>query len=200
MEYYKNKLLINIKYVDNNGVEQIEQWNDVVGYEGLYAVSNLGRVKSLARAVKYNKNKKFQCIRKERILSQKISNGYCCVSLQVEKKKQFPLVHRLVAFAFISNPKNKPMVNHVSGNKKDNRHTEIEWSTAKENIHHARDFLNSYKGESGGKHKLTTEQVLEIREGYVKYRDGYLIEMSKKHGISISGVSKICRRESWKHI
>lgn len=105
-----------------------EEWLPVVGYEGLYEVSNMGRVKSLGN----NKS------RKEKILKQQIRNGYLSVELSKkhQKTKKF-FVHRLVAIAFISNPENKEQCNHENGDKFDNRLKNLNWATPKENIAHA---------------------------------------------------------------
>ena len=104
-----------------------EIWKDVVGYEGLYQVSNLGRVKSLTR-----KN-----VKQDRLLTPTNNNGYYCVSLLKNKKRKFCLIHRLVAKTFVENPDNKKEVNHIDGNKKNNRANNLEWCTPSENIIHA---------------------------------------------------------------
>lgn len=104
-----------------------EIWKPVIGYEGLYEVSNLGRVKGLERQGNWRDN----------ILTQCMIGNYVKVSLTVNGKSQNKLVHRLVAQAFIPNPENKPEVNHKDGNKLNNCLDNLEWVTKSENIKHA---------------------------------------------------------------
>lgn len=100
-----------------------EIWKDVKGYEGLYKVSNFGRVKSL----KYGR---------ERILKTGKHGYYLTVSLYFDNKLKTAKVHRLVAMAFIENPDNKPQVNHLDEDKTNNNVNNLEWVTAKENINY----------------------------------------------------------------
>lgn len=108
-----------------------EVFKDIAGYEGLYQVSNLGRVKSLPRK---------RTINKERILKPKLNkNGYLEVALCKNSQYKMWRVHKLVANAFISNPENKSQINHINGRKEDNRAENLEYCTASENIKHAWD-------------------------------------------------------------
>lgn len=112
-----------------------EQWKDIKNYEGLYQVSNFGRVKSLPRT---NKKRK---IKKEIIkVFTKSPNGYLKAGLSKEGKTKYYFVHRLVAEAFIPNLENKPCVNHKDCNKKNNNLSNLEWVTHEEN--------NSYKNHN----------------------------------------------------
>ena len=101
-----------------------EEWRDVVGYEGLYQVSDQGRVKSF----KWNK---------ERFLKPSMDkDGYLLVTLCAGGKRKTLKVHRLVCEAFHENPDNKPQVNHINEDKTDNRACNLEWCTCKQNVNH----------------------------------------------------------------
>lgn len=110
----------------------MEEWRDIEGYEGLYQVSNEGRVKALDRFVdNYWGTKQFV---RERILkATNDKNGYLTVSLCKDGKEKKSKVHRLVAEAFIPNTENKPCIDHINTIKDDNRVDNIRWCTPKEN-------------------------------------------------------------------
>lgn len=100
-----------------------EIWKDVVGYEGLYKVSNKGNVLHL---------------RKNKLLKPSIRGGYFRVWLFGKNTKMQCSIHRLVALSFIPNPQNKPQINHINAIKTDNSIENLEWCTHQENITHAR--------------------------------------------------------------
>lgn len=104
-----------------------EIWKDVPNYVGLYQISNLGRVKSTPATRGY----------KEKILKNIPRNGYLSVILCNNKEQKNVFVHRLVAECFVPNPENKPIVNHIDGNKANPCAENLEWCTQQENIDHA---------------------------------------------------------------
>lgn len=116
-----------------------EIWKDIEGYEGLYQVSNLGRVKSLARITTF-KNRDSVRYETEKILTlAKHHKGYLKAQLRKEDVLKGYFIHRLVALAFIPNPENKSTVNHKDGDKSNNTVDNLEWMTNQENMKHAYD-------------------------------------------------------------
>ena len=110
-----------------------EIWKDVVGYEGLYQISNLGRVKSVERFRNGKKGAKTYC--KERILKARISNaGYYQVCVCKNNIKKQLTVHRMVALAHIKNEYDLPCVDHINGIRTDNRAINLRWCSSKENL------------------------------------------------------------------
>ena len=137
-----------------------EIWKDVIGYEGLYQVSNLGRVKSLDRFCIDGRKRYGQ------IMKQVITNGgYFAVGLRKGKGQKRYLVHRLVAEAFIPNTDNKPCVDHINTIRTDNRVCNLRWCTYKENCNNSKTLKHlsdSVKGEKNGMYgKLHTEEYKE---------------------------------------
>lgn len=108
-----------------------EQWKPIEGYESIYQVSNMGRVRRLAGVASNGRPLKAQIIKP--ILQH---SGYCHVGLWRNGVCDQRRVHRLVAEAFIPNPKNKATVNHLNEDKQDNRACNLEWATVGENTRH----------------------------------------------------------------
>lgn len=193
MEHYKNLQLEDIKYIDDDGIQKLEIWKDVVGYDGIYEVSDLARIKSLSR---YRRCGKGGYIIPDRIRRQSLdSDGYLLVSLYIKGVSEKLKVHRITAQSFIPNPENKSDVNHKKGIKTDNRVTQLEWKTNLENIEHA--TINGFvaKGEKHHNAKLTEKEVLEIRASNLSHK-----EMAALYNTSRTNIVKILNRQRWAYI
>lgn len=117
-------------------LEEVEEWRAVVGYEGYYEISSIGRIRGVDRNITRKDGVK-AFVRGKILAPNKTQSGYLFVDLGMERKRHDFKVHRLVATAFIPNPENKPEVNHINGIKTDNRLSNLEWVTHKENMIHA---------------------------------------------------------------
>ncbi len=134
----------------------VEIWKDIKGYEGLYQVSNLGRVRSLDH-IYITKCGKRMLVKGQMKKPSSDNDGYMFVLLRRNGKQKRCAIHRLVAKAFITNQYNKPEVNHIDAVKSNNRVDNLEWVTGKENIQHAMD-----KG-------LMTKGTLIIMDGKIVF-------------------------------
>ena len=112
-----------------------EVWKDIEGYEGIYQVSNMGRVKSLDRTIKRINNRSDYAKMKGRVLAQfKDTKGYLTTNLCKDGKQSHPPIHRLVAKAFVDNIENKKTVDHINTIITDNRAENLRWFTYKEQV------------------------------------------------------------------
>ena len=176
-----------------------EIWRDIKGYEGLYQVSNMGRVKSLARVIMRKNGKKYSI--KERILKPQRELGYLRVNLYDSSGKMKRLrVHRLVCEAFHENPENKPCVNHIDENKANNVASNLEWCTVAENNNH-------------GTHNARVAKIQSKPVGQYT-RDGKLVkiwqsatEVQRQLGFTKQNISQAARGKQkttygyvWKYI
>lgn len=178
----------------------MEEWKDIEGYEGLYQISNLGRVKSLKRQIK-RKNGVIYCTN-EKILKGS-NNGLNYFKVQLRDKnsnKKYAYIHRLVAKHFIPNPQNKPCINHLDCNPSNNRVENLEWCTKKENTDYMiklnrnerneqwlkklNKSLDKYRKAVVGTSKNTGEKIHFISIG-----------STKKSGFRPGDVCKCCKGE-----
>ena len=161
-------------------------WLDIVGYENLYRISDSGEVFS---------------VRTNKILKPSIGrDGYSKVILSVNNKRKTFRVNRLVATAFVDNLENKPIVNHIDGNKLNNCSNNLEWVTERENAIHASKIglLRGKNGEFNPMCKLTKDQVDEIRKTYKKgSHDANARILADRFNVSDSTIWLIAKGEIW---
>ena len=117
----------------------IEVWIDIKGYEELYQISNMGRVRRKAKMVNVGIKNVKKAFKQEMILKPlKLTKGYLgAVLYDKNSKGKTYKIHRLVATAFIPNPNNLPQVNHIDGNKENNNVNNLEWCNQKKNMQHS---------------------------------------------------------------
>ena len=167
------------------GFAMQENWKDVVGYEGLYQVSNLGSVKRLEG---YRGNGK-QYFVKEHIVKQFANkDGYLRITLSKNNKTKKFMVHRLVAEAFIPNSMNLPQVNHVDENVQNNCASNLEWVTQKENSNHGTRNERISNAQKGNDYKRKPVYCFELK----KIFDGIDIA-AKELGLTAANISNVCR-------
>lgn len=176
----------------------IEIYKDIAGYEGYYQVSNFGNVKSLDRTLK---NKWGNYIRRGKVMAANKANRYLTVNLFINWKFKHCKIHRLVAAAFIPNPDNKPEVNHVNGDRYDNRIENLEWVTTSENEFHAYKIgiKKPLVGEKNPAAILTNDKVLEIKRRYASENTS-MRKLAKEYGVCASTISGIVNNKFWNHI
>jgi len=170
-------------YKHNTMQNYKEIWKDIPNYEGMYQVSNLGRVKSL----------KFG---KERTLKPGLDgSGYCHIVLCKGGVQKDKYIHRLVLLTFVG--ESELQVNHKNGVKTDNRLENLEYCTQSENNQHAYDTGLRAKGENHHKSKLTEAQARQIKYGHQGIVQKDIAEI---YGITQAQVSEIRSGKYWKHI
>ena len=166
-----------------------EVWKPISGFEGLYEVSNFGRVRRI------------DCDPYRYLKFGYAGRGYSQVHLYgLLGKKRDAYVHRLVAEAFLENPRNCEQVNHIDGNKKNNHVSNLEWCTNQENQIHAikLGLRVSLKGQDNPAAKLTEEQVLDLIHdllNHVPYS-----QICKKYNCSKSTVAAIKAKRNWRYL
>jgi len=173
----------------------MEIWKDIKNYEGLYQVSNTGKVKSLGRIAIKNGNNKPN-IWKEKILTGSSKSNYPKVGLRKDNQQVTFNIHKLVAEAFIPNINNKPFVNHKNGIKTDNGVENLEWVTHQENMQHAYTELGRNGcnfGRSGNMCKSVCQYDLNGK--FVKQWDSTQ-EIKEVLGFNSSAIANCCRREN----
>lgn len=168
------------------------EWKDIKDFEGMYQVSNIGAVRSLERLVNNKQGKRK--VNGGLLKPQLTHKGYLKVFLRKDNKSYPKVIHRLVAEAFVDNLENKPEINHIDGDKTNNRSTNLEWCTRQENIQHS---LENGLGSRTPAAKLTKEQVKEIKQ---LLTNESCASIGRKYGVSRHTIADIKKGKSWKNV
>lgn len=189
----------------------MEIWKEIAGYNGMYEVSNIGRVRS------FYKRGPSSVV--PNILAQGNLRGYRFVNLpRLDREGRYcPLVHQLVAKTFIGEPPEgikRPTVNHLDYDKANNRVENLAWTSQADNCTYSKDVIPRNRGEANHS-KLTEGQAREIRKRWLarnelakkrkeiislwKQRDT-LTGLAEEFGVSLQTCSAIFKRKKWKHI
>lgn len=190
---------------------------------GIYRVTKEGRVYTqtkrkiplVGKGMEFTGKFKFTLEPEREMSYTKNNRGY----LSVVVRKKTHMLHRLVAQAFIPNPESKPFVNHIDGNKLNNRVENLEWCTAAENNKHARDTglhkqasghkINYKSAESKkralnnlkDKSKLSPDEVRYVRRAHVpRSKEFSATALAEQFGTSVAAMSKIVKRQTYKDI
>lgn len=178
-----------------------EEWKDVVGFEGIYQISNFGRLKS------------FKGKKDGKIMSLKNKDGdYIRVALIAkDRARKSVSIHRLVATHFLPPPRNFEFseVNHIDGNKQNNCAANLEWVTREENAFHARTILHpSFNRDFAERNELRRKGVQQIaKDGTVVAVFESVQQAAKTTSVSPAGISQTARGKrktaggyKWKYI
>lgn len=175
-----------------------EVWKDIVGYEGLYQVSNLGQVRSLDREVKHGD--RFRNDKGKILVGSVTPEGYPQVTLCRENKKRHIKIHRIVATTFMDKPDETYVVNHKDGNKKNNFLCNLEWVSYSRNVKHALEHeLSLQRGQTHDSAKLKDIDIPTIK----KLRNEYNLNLKTialVYGVHRVTIGDIINGRTWAHI
>ena len=158
----------------------MEIWKDAIGFEGLYKVSNMGRIKNKKGAIlsPYHNN-----------------NGYISIDLYKKGKVYKLRVHRLVALAFIPNPNNLPMVNHKNENKTNNNVTNLEWCDNSYNLSYGSRTEKMFQSRKERNRKTAQKQVVQLDlQNNIIANYNSISEASRFTGISCGAIWQSCNQ------
>jgi hypothetical protein len=181
----------------------MEVWKDVVGFEGAYQVSNIGRVRSIDRYItsKHSSGTEYTRLLKGKILTPekpRFDDPYILYYLKKDGKRHFGKAHRLVAFAFIPKIEGKNFVNHKDCNPQNNNVDNLEWVTHRENVQHAYDngrinVAKAVKASLENRYKLNRAVLQYDMNGLFIKKHNSLKEAAHEVGTDISSISKVCK-------
>lgn len=169
-----------------------EQWKPIIGYEGYYEVSDLGRVRSIDRIVGRR-----HCRGRVRKLTVDNNGHYLKVQLCRDGVIETKQVHRLVAEAFVVNPNDYPQVNHKDENKRNNTVDNLEWCTHTYNMNYG-SKPGKTTGENNKNHKLTSDDVRVIRSKLLAHES--LSKIAETFNVSVQTIWNIKHGYKWRGV
>lgn len=178
-----------------------EIWKDIKGFEGLYQVSDHGRVRSMDRFIEYSNGiiakHKGKLLKFDKSKENKRGQFYLRVTLSKEDKQKRLQVHRLVAKHFIDKVKGKNIINHIDGNPENNHFSNLEWCSYSQNEKHSYDVL----GKINQNRKLSDEAINDIKNNAIKgvfpfnKIKGNIYEFAKKYNVDRTTVLNILNKK-----
>lgn len=169
-----------------------ETWAPIPGYKGDYEVSDLGRVRRLT----YRGRNAYKVAKTPKILAQSLVYGYLRVGLHKDNQPSHCLVHRLVLLAFRGEPDDGMEAAHLNGCRTDNRLANLAWTTRRENHAHKHLHGTAQVLERANSVKLTSKEVLQIRERIA--RGVRLVTIAREFSVNASTISSIKRGRTWR--
>lgn len=170
-----------------------EEWRDIEGYEGVYQISNLGRVKSLDRMVGHNKGGK-KLIRGKLKRAHIAKNGYPMLNLSNKNRQESVYLHRILGKTFLPNPRRLETINHKDGNKENFDLSNLEWASHSENISHA------YRTGLRKPTRILDDCIVLSIITFAHKRHTSQQSLANCFGVTRSCVQSIVRRNTWKHM
>lgn len=181
-----------------------EIWKPIEGFEGLYEVSNFGRVKSLERNVRAGRNYGLKTLKERILIPHTQKTGRLLVVLCKDGKIYARTIHRLVAIAFIQNPENKPVVDHIDTNPANNRVDNLRWCTQKENCNNEISRKHNSESKKGhpcyykGHSEETRRKISESHKGK-RLSEEHKRSLSESHkGIFLGKPNELLKGKHWK--
>ena len=192
----------------------VEEWRPVVGYEGLYEVSDWLNVRSIDRIITYKNGK--MCKHNGKILSTFSNGEYRGVHLYKNNINENKLVHHIAAEAFIPNPENKPFIDHIIplSNGGEDVLSNLRWCTQKENMNNELTTINLSKAFTGKKHTdewkeniskilrncpITSKRVFQYTKNMEFVREWESISEAERNGFSSSAICQCCKGKRKTH-
>ena len=177
----------------------MEIWKAVPGYQGIYEVSNQGRVRSLDRNMPSRKGaREWTTFCRGRVLVSTLQGGYPSILLARGGKVKPTTVHRLVLFAFVGEPRPGQEARHLNGNRQDARLENLAWGTKAENMADKIPHGTLVRGEAQVHAKLTVAKVIDLRRR--REAGETYCALAKELELNESTVSYACRGITWKHV